>query len=445
MRLAATLLFATTLLAMMLFVRTSFAGMSDLRTLVVHGRVLAADGSPVAGARVSTRGGATIAAVSDDRGRYTLSVSMGSVAGLKRGPFALEVRAERDGRRLAFGAGASALALEVSLVPGNVVRLRSNSSEAMTSLASAFAMDGLSTAWVEADFGGSARPSGEMDMKWTNDVRLDGGPAPATTGSAQAPEPAHAPRADTLPRGREQGTPNSPAPAAPAGAAPLSAIPPTAGAAASRESIARVQQDARLSAASRDSIVRAQRAARALAKHQAAFAKARRDSARVAQAERLRASRDSARTATASIASAAPSDTARRESAAALAPHLEPPAPAPPPKTTRALSTPPRPETQDTCACRLRGTVEIDWDRPLDRNFPVELSLEGPARQSTQVDMFMGSPREYRFGPLPCGDYHMVVSRSGRWHFTFERGDTVLSVPCHGLTQTRVILVPAKR
>ena len=257
-------------------------------------------------------------------------------------------------------------------------------------------------------------------MRWSSDVRLDGGPAPDVRESPQAPEPDHTTRADKLPSTPAVETPRA--------------------------------------SARRDSVVRAPRLARETARRQAARARARRDSTRATQVGIARASRDSMRIAMASAAPAGTRDSTSRASASASASasHAGPPSP---PETTRVVNAPagspnapralgapsPAAETPDTCACRLRGTVEIDWDRPLDRNFPVELTLEGPALQSTQVDMFMGSPREFRFGPLPCGDYRLTVATSGRWHFTFERGDTVLAVPCRGSAQKRVILAPAKR
>jgi hypothetical protein len=96
----------------------------------------------------------------------------------------------------------------------------------------------------------------------------------------------------------------------------------------------------------------------------------------------------------------------------------------------------------DSCACRLFGTVEIDWERPLERNFPIELTLAGPATQQVEVEMFMGSPREFRLGPLPCGDYRLVVRPRGRYRYAITRGDSVVSIRCAGVTQARVVLVP---
>ena len=87
----------------------------------------------------------------------------------------------------------------------------------------------------------------------------------------------------------------------------------------------------------------------------------------------------------------------------------------------------------------------MDWERPLEKNIPVELTLEGPARQSTSVDLYMGPPREFRLGPLPCGEYKLTVRPRGRYRYALVRGDSVLTVRCDGHTQQRIVLEPVKR
>jgi len=396
---------AVFLLAALALAPQAGAVSGDIRTLVVRGRVLAAEGTPVAGARVSTRGSESMAAVTDDRGRYALSVPIGSVAALRRGAFRLEVRAEAGGRRLAFAAGGPALAIEVALAPGgDRLRVRSNSPEAATAIATAFAEDGVTTAWADADFGGSSRPGGSTDMRYDGEVMLDGSRPPAVRETARTAEPMRAPA-----RTRE----------------PAAVAPPPGARIAPAESLpARVPSPAPARVA--PPAPRPSRASLAM----------RRDSIRLAKAARARARRDSA-AATGRAAGAPPPPpvvavVAPAGHAAALVPRAAP--------GTAAVA-----ESSETCACRVRGTVEIDWDRPLERDFPVDLSLEGPARQDAAVQMFMGSPREFRFGPLPCGEYRLVVRAHGRFRYALERGDSVLVLPCRGLTQVRVVLAPARR
>jgi len=98
----------------------------------------------------------------------------------------------------------------------------------------------------------------------------------------------------------------------------------------------------------------------------------------------------------------------------------------------------------DTCACRVYGTVEIDWERPRERNFIVDVSLSGPATQSGEVELFMGSPREFRLGPLPCGDYKLTVRPHGRVRYTLRRGGNTIDVHCAGFTQVPIVLVPKR-
>lgn len=127
-----------------------------------------------------------------------------------------------------------------------------------------------------------------------------------------------------------------------------------------------------------------------------------------------------------------------------------PTAPAPPApgdrrvKAIEAFSSSAPAAILDTCACRVYGTVEIDWERPLERNFVVDLTLTGPATQSSEVELFMGSPREFRLGPLPCGDYKLAVRPHGRVRYQLRRGGSELRVHCAGFTQVPVVLVPKR-
>ena len=97
----------------------------------------------------------------------------------------------------------------------------------------------------------------------------------------------------------------------------------------------------------------------------------------------------------------------------------------------------------DTCACRLRGTVEVDWDRPLEQDLPVEIVLTGPASQRAEVELFIGSPREFHMGPLPCGTYQLELRPGGRLRYALARGDS--RIECRGSAQVRVVLTPVRR
>ncbi len=133
-------------------------------------------------------------------------------------------------------------------------------------------------------------------------------------------------------------------------------------------------------------------------------------------------------------------DTARRSGSASAVTgervkRIEPFAPPPP-----AHAAP------DSCACRLRGTVEVSWaDRPLEQRIPVTVTLTGPVTASRRVELFMGPPREFRFGPMPCGDYRVAVKTQARLRYGLVTGDRDLVLRCEGSGEVRLVLEPQKR
>jgi hypothetical protein len=369
----------------------ALAGMGDAHSLVVRGRVVEPNGNAVPGAIVTTRGSYAVTATSDEQGHYTLEVPLGSAAGLRRGPFALEVRAEDRGRRLRLASGAPALSFEVSLLQdGSTVRVRSNLRDATVALAAAFSQSGETTAWVELDFGGAARADGSMKLDVIDDVDASG----------------HAP----------------PHPA------PL--VPTPAGG-----------QPAPATSAVHESTATAPRSSLAAAREKHARGRSRKPRKQAAPA-RADSTALAART-PAKAPAPAPAGVFHLPSAGPM----RVPATGPDPERVKPIEAfaPSSSTPFDTCACRLWGTVEIDWDRPLERNFPIELTLAGPATQRTEVEMFMGSPREFRLGPLPCGDYRLSVRPEGRYRYGIARGDSVLTVHCTGTMQVHIVLVPKTR
>jgi hypothetical protein len=110
-----------------------------------------------------------------------------------------------------------------------------------------------------------------------------------------------------------------------------------------------------------------------------------------------------------------------------------------------ALAGPDSLAPKDSCHCSVRGTVEIDWTRPLEDHTSVRLELDAPGAPSAEVSLFMGAPREFRFGPLPCGAWRLTVKAMGKLRYTDVRGKSPRIIPCAGMVETRVVLVPAKR
>ncbi|MFN8586825.1 MAG: hypothetical protein U0704_03410 [Candidatus Eisenbacteria bacterium] len=434
------------------------------RTLVVRGLVARADGKAAEGARVTAKGAMNVSATVDERGRYSLQVPMGSAASLRGGAFRVEVRAEHQGRKLALASGAPALAIEVAFVPGTTrLRVRSNSPSATAAVITAFAQEGVPTAWVDADFGGAVRASGDMTLNAEDEVTIANvAPAPGTAPAAPErakPEPVRTPPPIKL-------KPGAPPPASTPSAAPAARPKPAAPAAAPDSAArARAAAEAARLAAARESARDAERERARAARHSrdslAAVRRAeRREAERKARAERAAHAAPAGKPAASSAAPAAAGHAPARRDSAAAAPSAPPVTPAATvtrpvlPGTTpgsrvvpiEAFAPPPGGGGPDTCACRLRGTVEVEWEeRPLEKNVLVELSLEGPARQETAVDLYMGPPREFRLGPLPCGDYRLVVRPRGRLRYSLVRGDSVLVLRCDGHTQQRVVLTPLGR
>jgi hypothetical protein len=58
-----------------------------------------------------------------------------------------------------------------------------------------------------------------------------------------------------------------------------------------------------------------------------------------------------------------------------------------------------------TCECRVKGTVEVRSEKPLSGTLRVVVSLaDGPAFRDT-VALFMGPPRPFDLGHVPCGKH----------------------------------------
>lgn len=407
------------------------------RTLVLRGAVTDAKGEPVVGARVSVRGSAVQSTMSGTNGRYALDVVMGTGAGLARGPFRVEVRAELGNKRLGLVGGGSALIAEVSMLGGSPAKaeVRSNSELAVAAIATAFAQESITHAWVQADFGGGASASGSNDLQYRDSVVL---PGVAGTPAIAKPEKSEKPMKIANP-----------------------AVPDREAAIRARDSVAAAKLRAREQ--------RAQRQAQARS-----VERARLDSLTLARAMQRRA--DSLawvarRTAPKSPPRVSPKPAARREPVRKpVTTNATPPAPrveVSAEDSTRAVTTSPsaavtaNPDARvkriepfgeapltspaDTCACRLRGTVEVVWPRPLEEGLPIRLTLDGPARQRTEVTLDMGAPREFRLGPLPCGEYTLKIEPQGKLRYALQRGGDTMPVYCNGQTQVRVVLNPVRK
>lgn len=453
------------------------ADMNDPHMLVVRGLVKGTNGVPASGARVVARGTVNAETTTDDRGRYTLEVPLGSAASLKRAGFALEVRAEASNKRLALAGGAPALGLELALAPGGTrVRVRSNLQDATTALASAYAQDGMTTAWIEADFGAALAGKGALELRVTDEVdatatrprALPQVPTPTVAPSARETArtaPAETTRRTPTTASATSATPGAPKPARPKrpkrtpAPAPNAATTPTPAATPPASAPAKSAKPAATSPSTPTSPA-------ALAKPAAtppttptsapgtapatAQAPATPPPVSAPTASVTLSDASAAPASTPTITAPAPVSTSDPAPAGAIPVRTsDPPAPAPRVVSDPRIKaiepfSPPSAVILDTCACRVYGTVEIDWERPRERNFIVDVSLTGPAKQSSEVELFMGSPREFRLGPLPCGDYKLTVRPHGRVRYALRRGGNTIDVHCTGFTQVPIVLVPKR-
>ena len=361
------------------------------RTIVVRGRTLPPDGGPLAGARVMARGSATVSALTDDRGRYTLSLPLGMPAALKRLPFRIEVRAEADGRRLPLAGGGQSLVLDASWpAAAERPRVQSNRAAAATAVTTALEVEGVNVAWIEADFGGTA-PAGAPEPREPAVAVVPAMPMPAPRDPVPAVAPAPRDVAPAVASAPRDSAPPTPAPRAGSpggGPAPVPATP---------------------------------------------------DSSRAVAPARTQAPRNSAATARPQAPIEAPKIVVSTRTADAPPPRPSPVRPVDPYAKRDSVSP------ADTCRCTLRGTVEIHWDRPLEDYTPVRLELDAPGMKPTEVSLFMGAPREFRFGPLPCGEWRLGVKPGGRLRYADVAGDSARVVHCAGAVETRIVLVPVRR
>jgi hypothetical protein len=102
------------------------------------------------------------------------------------------------------------------------------------------------------------------------------------------------------------------------------------------------------------------------------------------------------------------------------------------------------PASDDSCRCRIEGTVEVDSQDPLASRVQVAVSLAWYPAAADTVELFMGSPRAFRLAPAPCGPQRLkvVVLRGERLVVTSR--DAVAGFRCddRGLRQVRVVLAP---
>jgi len=104
-------------------------------------------------------------------------------------------------------------------------------------------------------------------------------------------------------------------------------------------------------------------------------------------------------------------------------------------------TTPPKPAA-DSCACRIRGTVEVESHNALTTRVRVAVGLSWEPAMADTVELFMGSPRAFDLPPAPCGSQTLRVMALSGGRFTVRSSEPSSGFDCHGTRQFRLILSP---
>ena len=113
--------------------------------------------------------------------------------------------------------------------------------------------------------------------------------------------------------------------------------------------------------------------------------------------------------------------------------------PAMTPASPRAAAAP-----HDSCVCRIEGTIEVQWDRPLPERVPVTLWVEGAPAVRDSVDLLLGSPRGFVLPALGCGPHRVAYTAYSRLRFIRLTPDPVVECTDQGQRQLRIVLEPVR-
>lgn len=375
-------------------------------TFVFSGGVAEPGGRPVRGAKVLLQGLLEPAALTDAEGRFSFSHVVPDVQAFAAAPLRLVLRASHKDWNLALPTGESALAVELRLVrtaDGNArIEVRSNDAGVAKTVAASFVVPGDVTVALSGGFirqlGAEDRsepalgaletvpvappaPAAGVATVATAALRADSAAMPAlrpdratTTPPVAVPIPVPQSRPERpesmrlFPSAPEPGTTPKPAPPAP--------VPPA--------KLLPVERQLR------DTV-------------------------------RIRVAPESRKAAPASGASgtAAADTTALRGIRVTVRPDTAPPGPVPAGSSGgsalrvalgRVLpdTQPPAPAGR-ACECRVKGTVEVSSDQSLRGALRVVVSIAGMTARCDTVALFMGPPRPFDLGLVPCGSHRLEV------------------------------------
>jgi hypothetical protein len=395
-----------TLLLVLAAVRAEPAAASRAATFRFSGGVAEPGGRPVRGARILLQGLLDPAALTDAEGRFSFSYVVPDVDALAAAPLRLVLRARHRGWSLTLPTGASALLVELQIVraEGGDARLevRSNDAAVAKAVAASLGAPGDTTVALSGAF---MRQLGAEDRSEpvpgaVEVVRL-APPAPATGAARLAPAALRADSAASpvvrrdsamtappaavavpVPRPRPERPesmrlfPSAPDPGStpkPTPAAPVN--PPTAD---SLRSQVTAQAGSVPGSPPRRTFLPGETRVAA--------------DTDTTSRPGIRVSVRPDTIAAAPVAAGSGSKTALRVALGRALPDTQPPAPA-----------------GRDCGCQVKGTVEVSSGRSLRSALRVVVSLAGTPARCDTVALFMGPPRPFDLGRVPCGSHRLEV------------------------------------
>ena len=429
------------------------AAASTRNYLTVQGQVLDAVGSVVPGTWVFCTGSRRASAAVDSTGAYTLEIPGATLEELERTPLRIRIQARLKGWRFALMSGATELGLEMRVTKdaSRLPRLsvRSNDSSAVEAVASSVVLDANPRALLTATFVGSK--GAQYD---TQPAALTLGDEITVVGQAQSiPElTADANAATTMSNKPVVVTPplvTPPPQTSPSTTAgkPTVYRPGVASDGGGSKDKPRTVHPGQASPSTSSSTTPSSGAAKPSTSA---------TTPKPPPGDPV-ASRDTAR------ASGPAADPTLKPVTSRVAPTSGVGSKAPLPES-QVPATPPKPggephpvpsagpaesgevETNvPMCDCTIRGTVEVQSDRPLTSRTQVVVAIEGVPEIAAQVEMFMGSPRAFEIHPAPCGVRRLRLYTRSKQRFVLVSAEARLVCTEGGTQQIRLVLEPVAR
>lgn len=478
-------------------VATSVHAASTRNYLTVEGRVFDHLGTPLPGTWVFCLGSRRASVPVDSLGNYRLEIPGATLEELGRSPLKIRIQARRKGYRFALANGAPELGLEMRVIkddsPLSRLRVRSNDSSSVSAVANSVVLDANPRALLSAQFVGS--PGAQYDtppvpLEESDEITLAGeAQSIPELGAAAALPPAAAVAGPVKPF--ETITAPKESPAAKAGPAPAAPPATTTSPIAPRvTSTTDAAEPRKWNAGGGDHEAGKPRVVRPGLDPNAASeppAKPKRKqkekpaaTATVTETPLVGEHQESAAPATkpaetpaatpspASMpapAEAQPQEPPRRTAAesglklvlpkdtpvARVSPGAQQPIQRVPSAPGVAPAGPRRapggePESSTPmCDCTIRGTVEVQWDRPLTSRTEVVISVEDTPDVATSVELFMGSPRAFEIHPAPCGVHRLLLWTRSKQRFVLVSSEPRVVCTPGGVQQMRLVLEPVAR